>query len=133
MTSAPASQHAHDRPRYVLGMTVTYVFAGIPVADRDAAAAWYQQLTARPPDLIPNEDEAAWRLTETGWIYVIADRDRAGSALHTVLVDDLDGFLTGLAERGIRAGPVETIGVGVRVTIVTDPDGNRIQVGQPPT
>jgi hypothetical protein len=25
------------------------------------------------PDLIPNEDEAAWQLNETGWIYVIVD------------------------------------------------------------
>jgi catechol 2,3-dioxygenase-like lactoylglutathione lyase family enzyme len=114
-------------------MAVTYVFAGIPVADRDAAVGWYERLMGRLPDLIPNEDEAAWRLTETGWIYVIADPDRAGSALNTLLVDDLDGFLAGVAERGIRAGPVETIGDGVRVTIVRDPDGNRLQVGQPPT
>lgn len=113
-------------------MAVMHLFASIPVADRDAAVGWYERLTGRPPDLVPNEDEAAWRLTETGWIYVIADLDRAGSALHTLLVDDLDGFLAGLAERGIGAGPVEIIGNGVRRTIVTDPDGNRLQVGQPP-
>ena len=114
-------------------MAVTYVFAGIPVADRDAAAGWYERLVGRPPDLIPNDDEAAWRLTETGWIYVIADAGRAGSALNTLLVDDLDAFLAGLAERKVMAGPVKTIGDGVRVTVVTDPDGNRLQVGQPPT
>ena len=113
-------------------MAVTYVFAGIPVADRDAAAGWYERLVGRPPDLIPNDDEAAWRLTETGWIYVIADAGRAGSALNTLLVDDLDAFLGGLAERKVMAGPVKTIGDGVRVTVVTDPDGNRLQVGQPP-
>ena len=113
-------------------MAVTYVFAGIPVADRDAAAGWYERLVGRPPDLIPNDDEAAWRLTETGWIYVIADAGRAGSALNTLLVDDLDGFLAGLGERDVVAGPVQVIGDGVRVTVVTDPDGNRLQVGQPP-
>ena len=58
---------------------------------------------------------------------------RAGSALNTLLVDDLDGFLAELAKRSVEAGPVETIGSGVRVTVVTDPDGNRLQVGQPPT
>ena len=114
-------------------MAVTYVFAGIPVADSDAAVGWYERLVGRPPDLIPNDDEAAWRLTETGWIYVIADAGRAGSALNTLLVDDLDAFLAGLAERKVMAGPVKTIGDGVRVTVVTDPDGNRLQVGQPPT
>jgi catechol 2,3-dioxygenase-like lactoylglutathione lyase family enzyme len=114
-------------------MAVTHVFAGIPVADRDAAVGWYERLAARPPDLIPNADEAAWQLNDTGWVYVIADADRAGSALHTLLVDDLDAFLTGLAERGIAASPVTTIGDGVRVAIIADPDGNRLQVGQPPT
>ena len=54
------------------------------------------------------------------------------SALNTLLVDDLDAFLAGLAERKVMAGPVKTIGDGVRVTVVTDPDGNRLQVGQPP-
>ena len=58
---------------------------------------------------------------------------RAGSALNTLLVDDLDRFLADLAERDIESGRIETMGNGVRVAVVTDPDGNRIQVGQPPT
>ena len=128
-----ASPDAGARPGYVLGMAVTHVFAGIPVAHRDAAVGWYERLVGRPPDLLPNDHEAAWRLTETGWIYVIVDAGRAGSALNTLLVDDLDGFLAELAKRSVEAGPVETIGSGVRVTVVTDPDGNRLQVGQPPT
>jgi predicted enzyme related to lactoylglutathione lyase len=70
--------------------------------------------------------------TDTGWIYIIVDSDRAGSALNTILVDDLDAFLAGLAERGIAADPVEIIGGAVRSTHVTDPDGNRLQIGQPP-
>ena len=94
---------------------------------------WYERLAGRPPDLIPNDDEAAWRLTDTGWIYVIADPARAGSALHTLLVEDIDAFLGGLAERGIASGPVETMDGGVRHAYVTDPDGNRLQVGQPPS
>ena len=113
-------------------MAVTYVFAGIPVAHRDSAAGWYGRLIGRPPDLVPNDDEAAWRLTETGWIYIVVDAERTGSALHTLLVDDLDGFLADIAERGITTNPVETIGGGVRRTEVTDPDGNHLQIGQPP-
>src|SRR5207237_561614 len=77
-------------PWYVPPMAVTHVFAGIPVAHRDAAVGWYERLVGRPPDLVPNDDEAAWRLTETGWMYVVADPGRVGSALHTLLVDDLD-------------------------------------------
>jgi hypothetical protein len=111
-------------------MAVTHVFAAVPVVDRDAAVGWYERLAGRAPDLIPNGEEAAWRMTETGWICVIADAERAGSARHTLLVDDLDAFIAGLVERGIAAGPVETIGEDVRFTIVTDPDGNRLKVGQ---
>jgi hypothetical protein len=112
-------------------MAVTHVFAGIPIVDRDAAVGWYQRLTGRPPDLLPNEQEAAWQITDSGWIYVIVDPQRAGTALHTLLVDDLHGFLAGLAERDIAAGPVEVLGAGpVRRCTVTDPDGNRLNVGQ---
>ncbi|HVC08191.1 MAG TPA: VOC family protein [Solirubrobacterales bacterium] len=109
---------------------VNHLFAGIPVIDRDQATTWYERFAGRPADLIPNEDEAAWQLSESGWIYVVTDPSRAGSGLHALLVDDLDSFLAGLKERGIAIGPVETIGDAVRFTIVTDPDGNRLKVGQ---
>src|SRR2546423_4900651 len=45
---------------------VRSVVGRIPVAHRDAAVGWYERLVGRPPDLVPNDDEAAWRLTETG-------------------------------------------------------------------
>ena len=114
-------------------MAVTNLFASIPVRSRDQAVTWYERFAGRPPDLIPNEDEAAWRLTDTGWIYVVADAARAGSAQHTVLVDDIDAFLAGLSQRGIVSGPVERMAVGVRHVYLTDPDGNRLQVGEPPS
>ncbi len=120
------------RPVYGARMTVEHLFAAVPVADRDTAVDWYERLAGRAPDLIPNGEEAAWRMTETGWICVIADAEHAGSARHTLLVDDLDAFIAGLAERGIAADPVGTIGEDVRFTTVTDPDGNRMKIGQPP-
>jgi len=116
----------------VLRMVVAHVFASIPVVSRDAATSWYERLFGRQPDLVPNDDEAAWRLTESAWVYVIADAARAGSALHTLLVDDLAAFVAGADERGISTGPVVTMANGVRTAWVADPDGNRIQVAQPP-
>ncbi len=113
-------------------MGIEHLFAGIPVADRDAAAAWYELLLGRPPDLVPSETEAAWQLTESAWIYLLADAERAGSALHTLLVDDLDAFIARIAARGISAGPIETIAGGVRHVVLTDPDGNRLNIGRPP-
>jgi len=112
-------------------MSLTHVFAGIPVADRDAAIKWYTRFFGSPPELLPNAAEAAWRVTDTGWVYVIADPPRAGTALNTLLVDDLDAFCAGLAERGVQAEPIESVGGVVRRTSVTDPDGNRLNAGEP--
>jgi 2',3'-cyclic-nucleotide 2'-phosphodiesterase len=113
-------------------VAVTDVFASIPVGDRDAAVSWYGRLLGRPPDLIPNEDEAAWRITDTGWIYVITDAARAGSSLQTLLVEALDALLAGAAARGVAVGPVDVMSNGVRHATLTDPDGNRLKLGQVP-
>jgi catechol 2,3-dioxygenase-like lactoylglutathione lyase family enzyme len=111
-------------------MPPTHLFAGIPVRDRDAASGWYERLTGRPPDLVPNAGEAAWQVTGDGWVYIIEDAPRAGTALNTLLVDDLDAYLRELAGRGIPAGPVQAH-AGARHVAISDPDGNRLQLGQP--
>jgi catechol 2,3-dioxygenase-like lactoylglutathione lyase family enzyme len=108
------------------------LFAGVAVADLDVGRRWYERLLGRPPDLVPNETEVAWQVTEAGWLYVVEDAPRAGRALVTVIVDDLDGVLTGLDARGIAAEPVQTYGNGVRKVEIDDPDGNRIGFGQVP-
>lgn len=113
-------------------MAFEHVFGGIHVSDRGTAVTWYEGLFGRPPDLIPNTQEAAWRLTETAWLYVIAGAGDPGTSLHTVLVADLDSFLRRMRDAGIALGPIETNGAGVRSVYIEDPDGNRLQVGQPP-
>jgi catechol 2,3-dioxygenase-like lactoylglutathione lyase family enzyme len=108
---------------------VEHVFAGIPVADLAAGLDWWERLLGRPPDMRPNDDEAVWRLAESSSVYVVRDTERAGNGLVTLFVDDLDGMLAGMAERGIEAGEVGTK-PGVRVVTVADPEGNRVQLGE---
>ncbi len=86
---------------------MNYVFAGIPVTDLEAGLAWWEQLLGRAPDMYPNDDEACWQLTDSGWIYVVRDAERAGNGLLTVLVDDLEAELAGIAARGIAVGEVD--------------------------
>lgn len=112
-------------------MAFTHVFAGIFVADRDRAAGWYERVIGRPPDLVPNEHEAAWRLSQDGWLCLIADAQRAGGALHTVLLDELEPFLGELDERGVEYGEAAALGGSMRQVIVVDPDGNRLKVAAP--
>ena len=111
-------------------MAISHVFAGIPVADYDAALAWYERLLGRPPDVIVAEHEAMWPLANTGWIYVVGDTRRAGHALLTLLVDDLEDHVAELADRGLAPGAVDTVPGVVRKAVIIDPEGNRITVGE---
>ena len=107
-------------------MTMEVLFAGVPVAQLSPAAAWYEQVFGRPPDIVPNEHEVMWRVAGNGWMYVVEQAKGYGGALVTVSVDDLDRFVAGLAERGISTGPIEPVGDGGRKAVSVDPDGNLI-------
>ena len=107
------------------------MFAGINVADLDTAREFYERLLGRPPDLVPNDREAAWQLHEGAWIVLIADARGAGGAQHTLILPELEPFLAAARDAGIDAGPVEPVGEGMRQSIIEDPDGNRLKVAAP--
>lgn len=110
-----------------MGVTL---FAGCAVTDLAAARAFYDAVFGRGPDLVPNADEACWRLTDEAWVYVIVDPARAGGGVGTVLVDDLDARLADWASRGIVPAEVEDYGNGTRKAVLHDPDGNELGFGQ---
>jgi predicted enzyme related to lactoylglutathione lyase len=66
-----------------------------------------------------------------GWIYVVGDAERAGRALLTLLVDDLDAQVAALAERGLTPDELETVPGVYREAVFKDPEGNQISLGQP--
>lgn len=108
-------------------MSIDHVLAVVPVADFDAARAWYERLFGRPADNLPMEGRLVeWRVTDSGWVQVTFDAERAGSALLNFAVGDLDRHIADLSARGMAAGAVETVNKGVRLSAITDPDGNRI-------
>jgi catechol 2,3-dioxygenase-like lactoylglutathione lyase family enzyme len=112
-------------------MKVNHVFTGIPVRDFAAARPWYERLFGREPDLVPHDTEAAWRLAgDLCWVYVVEDPERAGAALLTVLMDDIDAVRAGLAARGIAVEPEDEVG-GMRRVAVRDADGNTIKYASP--
>ncbi len=113
-------------------MPVTYVFAGLPVSDFGSALDWYQRLFGRAPDRFPLDEEAVWQLASTGLVYVVSDRERAGRSLLTLIVDDLDERVQALRAAGIDAVEIDAAPGGVRRVLITDPDGNRIQLGELP-
>ena len=108
------------------------LFAGVPVTDYARAVAWYERLLGSPPSFLPNDTEAVWDVVEHGYLYVDVRPDQAGSAMHTLFVDDFDARLAALAGRGIEPVEQETYDNGVRKAIFHDPDGNEIGIGGPP-
>jgi len=114
-------------------LTINHLFAGIPVADYGSALAWYQRFFGRSPDVSVSENESMWRVVDNGWIYVVGDANHAGSALLTLLVDDLEDHLATLGERGLAPGAIETVPGLYRKAVMTDPDGNRISIGEDPS
>jgi hypothetical protein len=105
------------------------LFAGIPVSDYVAALTWYERLLGSPPTFFPNDTEAVWELAEHRYIYVVLRPEQAGRALQTVLVDDLDTRVAGIAERGLEPIRRETYRGGMRKITYHDPDGNEFGFG----
>ena len=108
-------------------MPIEHVLAVVPVADFEAANAWYERLFGRPADNLPMEGRLVeWRVTENGWVQVTLDANRAGAGLLNFAVDDLDRQITDISARGLTPGAIETANKGVRLCAIADPDGNRI-------
>jgi catechol 2,3-dioxygenase-like lactoylglutathione lyase family enzyme len=108
------------------------LFAGLPVSDYQRALTWYERLLGSEPAFLPNATEAVWELAEHRYLYIDELPDRAGYALHTVFVDDLDERVESIGARGIEPASRETYGNGVRKVIYRDPDGNEIGFGGAP-
>ena len=107
-------------------MSIGHLLAVVPVSDTQVARRWYEALMGRPEDNHPMDSLFEWRVTETSWMQVFHDPDRAGSTLLNFAVDDLDGQVAQLAARGLVLSGTETADKGVRIASITDPDGNRI-------
>ena len=108
------------------------LFAGIAVRDFESALAWYERLFGSPPTFVVHETEVLWQVAEHGSVYVVQRPERAGLAMHTLFVEDLDERVAGISARGIEPADRETYGNGVRKIIYRDPEGNELGIGGGP-
>jgi catechol 2,3-dioxygenase-like lactoylglutathione lyase family enzyme len=109
------------------------LFAGVPVSDLARALAWYPRLLGEVEWFDPNDTERVWTLAEHRYVYAVLDPVRAGHALVTLFVDDLDAFVEAAASRGLDPTSRETYDNGVRKITYHDPDGNEIGLGGGPS
>ena len=107
-------------------MTIAHVLAVVPVSDIGTSVAWYERLFGRAPTNRPMPNLAEWRLTDTGWVQVFEDADRAGRSFLNLAVDDLEGHLHDLQEQGLTGGTIQDATNGVRTASIDDPDGNTV-------
>jgi hypothetical protein len=105
------------------------LFAGIPVTDFAAARPWYERLLGGEPSLVPHATEAVWELAEHRFLYIDEDPERAGRAVHTIFVQDLDARVADIASRGIEPDDRERYPGKARKAIYRDADGNEIGFG----
>jgi hypothetical protein len=108
-----------------------HLFAGLRVRDFQAARPWYERLLGEPT-FFPHDAEAVWTLAEDRSVYVVEHADGAGSCVVTILVDDLDEWVTAIAARGLEPDEQLTYSGGVRKTLYRDLDGNELGFGGAP-
>lgn len=97
--------------------------------DFDAAVAWFERLVGQPAAFEAHETEWVWTLAEHRHVYVVRQPERAGHALVTWFVEDLDGFVAAAAERGVHPVQREYYDNGVTKVTYADPDGNEFGIG----
>ena len=107
-----------------------HLFAGLRVRDLQAARPWYERLFGEP-SFFPNDSEAVWTVAENRSVFIV-EHPEAGHAVLLLFLDDLDGWIAEVADRGLEPTERETYGNGVRKAIYRDPDGNRVEFGGAP-
>lgn len=123
----------HPSTLFPQPMNFRNALAGVAVSDIAAAIVWYEALIGRPPDIRPLDHVAGWQFPGGGWIEVFVEKERAGMSTVIFAVLSVEKQLEELAEKGIpvtKVTPSEDIG---EVSMIQDPDGNRIVFAGPLT
>ena len=112
-------------------ITVQGIYAGAIVADFAAGLAWYEKFMGRPADDQPFPGMAQWRNMGGAGLQLWQDDERAGKAILTVVVPDLNREQARLKVAGLPVGDLASGGFG-KITQLIDPEGNRIHLAEPP-
>ena len=112
-------------------MIAEYTFVGVIVADRENAIDWYGRFMGRPPDMLPNDREAAWQLTPTSSIYILVDPTMASRGVATIIVENLEAQIDRLRQSAISAGEPEVIEGAGRKSVGSNSTATRSRLGLP--
>ena len=107
-------------------MSIDHVLAVVPVTDMVRSRRWYETLFGRAADNNPMPNLTEWQVVPGGWVQVFADDQHAGSTVVNFAVQDLDTHIDELKQRGLEPGEIVDANKGVRLSALTDPDGNTV-------
>jgi predicted enzyme related to lactoylglutathione lyase len=107
------------------------IYAAAIVKDFEAALDWYTTLMGRAPDDRPFPGMAQWRNMGAAGLQLWQDDERAGQAIMTIVVSDLEAEKARLTPAGFRFENEATGDFGA-VAQIFDREGNRINLTQPP-
>jgi glyoxylase I family protein len=126
MISARAAGLSPSKASEGENMAIEHVLAVVPVSDLDSSRRWYESLFGRMPDNNPMPTLVEWQVVPGGWVQVFANDQCAGSSFVNFAVHDLDAHIDELKQRGLEPGAITDANKGVRLSALTDPDGNTI-------
>jgi catechol 2,3-dioxygenase-like lactoylglutathione lyase family enzyme len=109
---------------------VVDVAAVVAARDFPAARSWYTRVLGREPDLEPIDEIAEWQISDSSWLQLVTDPDRAGKSMVRFGVADLTAQVETLTAAGIETSEPTVIAEMVVVVDVADPDGNEVSFVQ---
>lgn len=112
-------------------ITVQGIYAGICVADFERSPAFYTSLMGRQPDDQPMPGMAQWRNMGAAGLQLWQDADKAGNSVATIVVPDMAAERSRLDSAGLTLEPNMEGDFGI-VAQIHDPEGNRINLTEPP-
>lgn len=112
-------------------ITVQGVYTSVVASDFEAGIAWYTRFMGRPVDDRPLPDMVQWRNMGGAGLQVWHDPDHAGHSIITVVVPNLAVEKARLSAAGLTLVN-EASGDFGGIAQLFDPDGNRINLAEPP-
>ena len=111
-------------------MEILGIFAVACVTDMERSVDWYARLLGRAPDDRPMEGLVQWRSNGAG-VQLVRDLEKAGSSLITVVTPEMARARARLAAVSLRLEPDVQGDFGI-IAQISDPDGNRVTLAEPP-
>lgn len=112
-------------------MEIQGLFAVASVSEMERGEAFYTALVGRPPDDRPMDGLIQWRGIGTAGIQVALDPTKAGHNGITIVTPDMSAARRDLEAACLDLGDDIQGDFGILAQI-DDPDGNRLNLAEPP-